>query len=131
MLFSLFKFETEISSFSLLSAAVCFTFFSKLLPNSYYDIQYSGYELLLILFQVNALDPSYHCLHTPGGPLQYSLEGHPFAPFGLGITSDARYLVSVSNMIIIWDLRWVIMPTFITTFTQAFSLVMKRLKWSP
>ena len=54
---------------------------------------------------VNALDPSYHCLATPGGPLQYSLEGHPFAPFGLGVTLDARYLVSVSNMFIIWDMR--------------------------
>ena len=51
-----------------------------------------------------ALVPTYHCMHTPGGPLQYSLEGHPFAPFGVRITSDARYLVSVSNMFIIWDL---------------------------
>ncbi|XP_013421183.1 NACHT and WD repeat domain-containing protein 2 [Lingula anatina] len=54
--------------------------------------------------QYCALVPSYHCLHTPGGPLQYSLEGHPFAPFGIGVTSDTRYLISVSNRIIIWDL---------------------------
>lgn len=53
---------------------------------------------------VNALVPSYHCLHTPGGPLQYSLEGHPFAPFGIGVTSDAKYLVSVSSIFIIWHL---------------------------
>ena len=53
---------------------------------------------------MNALVPSYHCLHTPGGPLQYSLEGHPFAPFGIGMTSDAAYLVSVSNLFVIWDL---------------------------
>ncbi len=53
---------------------------------------------------INALVPSFHCLHTPGGPLQYSLEGHPFAPFGIGITSDTKYLVSVSNMFILWDL---------------------------
>ena len=46
----------------------------------------------------------YHCMHTPGGPLQYSLEGHPFAPFGVGITSNAKYLISVSNIFIIWDL---------------------------
>ena len=24
----------------------------------------------------NALVPTYHCMHTPGGPLKYSLEGH-------------------------------------------------------
>ena len=24
----------------------------------------------------NALLPTYHCMHTPGGPLKYSLEGH-------------------------------------------------------
>ncbi|CAH1788936.1 unnamed protein product [Owenia fusiformis] len=51
-----------------------------------------------------ALVPTYHYLHTPGGPLQYSLEGHPFAPFGIKITSDAKYIVSVSNKFIIWDL---------------------------
>ena len=55
--------------------------------------------------EVNALVPIYHCLHTPGGPLQYSLEGHAFAPFGVTVTSDARYLVSVSNIFIIWDLQ--------------------------
>ena len=54
--------------------------------------------------RVNALLPAYHCLHTPGGPLQYSLEGHPFAPFGLGVTSDGKYLVSASSVFIIWHL---------------------------
>ena len=53
---------------------------------------------------INGLVPMYHCMHTPGGPLQYSLEGHPFAPFGVGITSNAKYLISVSNIFIIWDL---------------------------
>ena len=53
---------------------------------------------------MNALVPSYHCLHTPGGPLQYSLEGHPFAPFGVRVTSDLKYIISVSNKFIIWDL---------------------------
>ena len=52
-----------------------------------------------------ALVPTHHCLHTPGGPLQYSLEGHPFAPFGISTTSNGKYLVSVSNKFIIWDLR--------------------------
>lgn len=51
-----------------------------------------------------ALVPAHHHLHTPGGPLQYSLEGHPFAPFGISCTSTGRYLVSVSNKFIIWDL---------------------------
>ena len=52
----------------------------------------------------NALVPTYHCLHTPGGPLKYSLEGHQFAIFGFKITSDFRYIVSVSNKFITWDI---------------------------
>lgn len=51
-----------------------------------------------------ALIPVYHCLHTPGGPLKYSLEGHQFAVFGFVITSDYRYVVSISNRFITWDL---------------------------
>nr|CAD7412869.1 unnamed protein product [Timema poppensis] len=52
----------------------------------------------------NALLPLYHCLHTPGGPLKYSLEGHQFAVFGFCLTSDYRYIVSISNKFITWDL---------------------------
>lgn len=51
-----------------------------------------------------ALVPLYHCLHTPGGPLKYSLEGHQFAVFGFCLTSDFRYVVSISNRFITWDL---------------------------
>ncbi|KAJ9592434.1 hypothetical protein L9F63_015850, partial [Diploptera punctata] len=51
-----------------------------------------------------ALLPLYHCLHTPGGPLKYSLEGHQFAVFGFCLTSDLRYIVSISNKFITWDL---------------------------
>ncbi len=51
----------------------------------------------------NALVPTYHCMHTPGGPLKYSLEGHQFAVFGFRLTSDFRYIVSVSNKFITWD----------------------------
>ena len=51
----------------------------------------------------NALVPTYHCMHTPGGPLKYSLEGHLFAVFGFRLTSDYRYIVSVSNKFITWD----------------------------
>ncbi|EFX69546.1 hypothetical protein DAPPUDRAFT_202786 [Daphnia pulex] len=51
-----------------------------------------------------ALMPTAHCLHTPGGPLKYSLEGHQFAVFGVCLTSDARFVVSVSNKFLIWDL---------------------------
>ena len=52
---------------------------------------------------VNSLVPVYHCLHTPGGSLQFSLEGHQFAVFGFQLTSDSRYVVSVSNKIITFD----------------------------
>ena len=52
----------------------------------------------------NALVPTYHCMHTPGGPLKYSLEGHVFAVFGFKLTSDYRYIVSVSNQFISWDI---------------------------
>ncbi|XP_076470740.1 NACHT and WD repeat domain-containing protein 2-like [Babylonia areolata] len=48
---------------------------------------------------------AYHCLHTPSGPLQYSLEGHQFAPFGIATTRDGRSLVSVSNKMMVWDLH--------------------------
>ncbi|KAK9887312.1 hypothetical protein WA026_021621 [Henosepilachna vigintioctopunctata] len=51
-----------------------------------------------------ALLPVYHCLHTPGGPLKYSLEGHQFAVFSICLTSDYRYIVSISNRFITWDL---------------------------
>ena len=51
----------------------------------------------------NALVPTYHCMHTPGGPLKFSLEGHLFAVFGFRLTSDFRYIVSVSNKFITWD----------------------------
>ena len=42
--------------------------------------------------------PTYHCMHTPGGPLKYSLEGHQFAVFGFKLTSDFRlkYLILVT-----------------------------------
>lgn len=36
--------------------------------------------------------------------LQYSLEGHQFAVFGFCLTSDFRYIVSISNKFITWDL---------------------------
>jgi hypothetical protein len=44
--------------------------------------------------------PAYTSLHTPGGSLFYTLEGHPFAPFGMASTSDAAYLVTASNVLI-------------------------------
>lgn len=51
----------------------------------------------------NALVPSFHCMHTPGGPLKYSMEGHQFAIFAMKLTSDHRYIVSVSNKFITFD----------------------------
>jgi len=53
--------------------------------------------------QVSALIPAHHYLHTPGGPLQCSLDGHRFAPFGVAATSDGQYVVTASNVFIIWD----------------------------
>lgn len=35
---------------------------------------------------------------------QYSLEGHQFAVFAICLTADLRYVVSVSNRFITWDL---------------------------
>ena len=53
--------------------------------------------------QKNALVPANHCMHTPGGPLLYSLVGHPGVPFGIKVTSDKSYLISVSRICIIFD----------------------------
>ncbi|XP_053968962.1 NACHT and WD repeat domain-containing protein 2 [Anastrepha ludens] len=51
-----------------------------------------------------SLIPVNHCLHTPGGPLKYSLEGHQFAVFAFCLTSDLRYMVSISTHFITFDL---------------------------
>ena len=51
----------------------------------------------------NALVPTYHCMHTPGGPLKYSLEGHQFAIFAMKLSSDNRYIISCSNKFITFD----------------------------
>ena len=51
----------------------------------------------------NALVPTFHCMHTPGGPLKYAMEGHQFAIFAMKLTSDNRYIVSVSNKFITFD----------------------------
>ena len=42
----------------------------------------------------------YQCsvtMFSSGGPLRYSMEGHQFAIFAMRLTSDCRYIVSVSN----------------------------------
>ncbi|GIY01134.1 NACHT and WD repeat domain-containing protein 2 [Caerostris darwini] len=51
-----------------------------------------------------ALIPAFHILHTPGGPLKYSLEGHPFAVFGFCLTSDKRFILTISNKFLMFDL---------------------------
>jgi hypothetical protein len=48
------------------------------------------------------LIPTAEVLYT-GGPLKYSLEGHQFAIFAMKLTSDKRYIVSVSNKFITFD----------------------------
>ena len=52
----------------------------------------------------NALVPAFHCLHTPGGSLRFSLEGHQFAVFGFRLTTDHKHVVSISNRFITFDL---------------------------
>ena len=73
----------------------------------------------------NALVPTYHCMHTPGGPLKYSLEGHQFAIFGFKLTSDYRYIVSVSNKFITWDilLHIIVRSTSVKVFLRHTLLV--------
>ena len=51
-----------------------------------------------------ALVPAFNCFHVPGGPLVYSLEGHPFAVYGIYLLSNAMQLISVSNRFIVYDL---------------------------
>ncbi|GIX75968.1 NACHT and WD repeat domain-containing protein 2 [Caerostris extrusa] len=51
-----------------------------------------------------ALIPAFHILHTPGGPLKYSLEGHPFAVFDSAFTSDKRFILTISNKFLMFDL---------------------------
>ena len=58
---------------------------------------------LQVGLQHNGLVPTFHCMHTPGGPLKYSMEGHQFAIFAMRLTSDKRYIVSVSNRFITFD----------------------------
>ena len=55
-------------------------------------------------FLHNCLVPLKHYLPSPGGPLKYSLEGHNFAIFGCSLTHDMRYVVSISNRFISWDI---------------------------
>lgn len=38
-----------------------------------------------------------------GGPLKLSLEDHPFAVFGMELNSEGTMLVTVSNLMVIWD----------------------------
>ncbi|KAL8615116.1 hypothetical protein ACOMHN_054485 [Nucella lapillus] len=71
---------------------------------------------------------AYHCLHTPSGPLQYSLEGHQFAPFGIATTSDGKNLVSVSNKVIVYDLAT---GEVSRTITPGIEAIMQNLNISP
>ena len=58
---------------------------------------------LILLHILNWQVPTYHCMHTPGGPLKYSLEGHQFAIFAMKLSSDNRYIISCSNKFITFD----------------------------
>jgi len=52
----------------------------------------------------SALIPAFNCFHVPGGPLVFSLEGHPFAVYGVYLMINETQLLSVSNRFIIFDL---------------------------
>ena len=52
----------------------------------------------------SALVPAFNCFHVPGGPLVFSLEGHPFAVYGIHLMIGETQLLSVSNRFIIFDL---------------------------
>uniref|UniRef100_A0A1I7RSF5 WD_REPEATS_REGION domain-containing protein n=1 Tax=Bursaphelenchus xylophilus TaxID=6326 RepID=A0A1I7RSF5_BURXY len=55
--------------------------------------------------EFNCFMPANHCFHSPGGPLKYSMEEHPFAVFGMALSSDQKMLASVSNQLIVWDVH--------------------------
>ena len=55
--------------------------------------------------QFNCFLPAHHCFHTPGGPLKYSLEEHPFAVFGMALAGNGKTLASCSNQLIVWDVQ--------------------------
>ncbi|KAI6183552.1 hypothetical protein M3Y97_00500900 [Aphelenchoides bicaudatus] len=55
--------------------------------------------------EFNCFLPAHHCFHSPGGPLKYSMEEHPFAVFGMELSSDNKMLASTSNQLIVWDVN--------------------------
>ncbi|KAH7715368.1 Protein T05C3.2 [Aphelenchoides avenae] len=76
---------------------LAFELSGRLLPlvseNEYLQMLLLGCDLEGHLF--NCFLPAHHCFHSPGGPLKYSLEEHPFA----------KMLASVSNQLIVWDVQ--------------------------
>ncbi len=44
----------------------------------------------------SALIPAFNCFMVPGGPLKFSLEGHPFAIYGMHLMAGGTQLFSVS-----------------------------------
>lgn len=58
-------------------------------------------ECLVCYLSVQKLIVKYHAYPII---LQYSLEGHQFAVFAFRLSSDKRYVVSISSRVISWDL---------------------------
>ena len=52
----------------------------------------------------SALVPAFNCFMVPGGPLKFSLEGHPFAIYGMHLLANGTQLFSVSNRFMVFDL---------------------------
>ncbi len=53
----------------------------------------------------SALVPAFNCFMVPGGPLKFSLEGHPFAIYGMYLMAEGSQLLSVSNRFMVFDLN--------------------------
>lgn len=82
----------------------------RLLPYIYMNTKkFANVKSLVEQCEINGIKdsafvPAFNCFHVPGGPLMYSLEGHPFAVYGIYLLSDSTQLLSVSNKFIIFDL---------------------------
>ena len=84
----------------------------------------------------NALVPTYHCMHTPGGPLKYALEGHQFAIFAMKLTSDNRQVVGVTCKVVRVKCRFIVSVsnkfiTFDAVTSDLARSVYPKVKWNP
>jgi hypothetical protein len=82
----------------------------RLLPYTFINSKFSNIKSLIGECEEDGLKdsafvPAFNCFQVPGGPLVFSLEGHPFAVYGLHLLQEQTQLLSVSNRFIIFDLN--------------------------